>query len=41
MEHTITAPTDGTVDEVYFNVGDLVSADVQLLHLQPINVEEQ
>ncbi|HIG36863.1 MAG TPA: 3-methylcrotonyl-CoA carboxylase, partial [Oceanospirillaceae bacterium] len=41
MEHTITAPTDGTVDEIYFNVGDLVSADVQLLHLQPINVEEQ
>jgi len=41
MEHTITAPTDGTVDEVYFNVGDLVSADAQLLHLQPINVEEQ
>lgn len=41
MEHTITAPTDGTVDEIYFNVGDLVSADVQLLHLQPINEEEQ
>ena len=35
MEHTITAPQAGTVSEIYFQVGDLVSADAQLLHLEP------
>lgn len=36
MEHTITAPMDGTIGEIYFQVGDLVSADAQLLHLNTL-----
>ena len=34
MEHTIVAPSDGVIGEIYFRVGDLVDADVQLLDLQ-------
>lgn len=33
MEHTITAPHAGIVERIDFQVGDLVNADVQLLHL--------
>ncbi|MDP6969650.1 MAG: acetyl/propionyl/methylcrotonyl-CoA carboxylase subunit alpha [Gammaproteobacteria bacterium] len=35
MEHTILAPATGVVNEIYYNVGDLVTADTQLLHLEP------
>lgn len=34
MEHTIYAPSAGTVTEIYYQVGDLVAADAQLLHLE-------
>jgi len=34
MEHTIVAPSDGVIGEIYFKVGDLVDADAQLLDLQ-------
>jgi len=33
MEHTITAPHAGIVEHLDFQVGDLVNANVQLLHL--------
>src|SRR3546814_14880543 len=31
MEHTITAPADGTVQEVFFQVGDQVSEGAELI----------
>lgn len=34
MEHTIYAPCAGLVTEIYYQVGDLVAADAQLLHLE-------
>ncbi|MBP6019651.1 MAG: acetyl/propionyl/methylcrotonyl-CoA carboxylase subunit alpha [Burkholderiaceae bacterium] len=33
MEHTIHAPTDGTVEEVFFNIGDQVTDGVELISL--------
>jgi 3-methylcrotonyl-CoA carboxylase alpha subunit len=33
MEHTIVAPKDGVIGEIYFKVGELVDADSQLLEL--------
>lgn len=33
MEHTIKAPTDSTVEKVFFAPGDLVDGDVELLSL--------
>jgi 3-methylcrotonyl-CoA carboxylase alpha subunit len=33
MEHTVTAPHAGIVEHLDFQVGDLVNANVQLLHL--------
>ena len=33
MEHTIRAPTDGTVDEFYFQAGDLVDGGSELLRM--------
>jgi acetyl/propionyl-CoA carboxylase alpha subunit len=35
MEHRITAPADGTVATVYYQVGQTVQAGVKLLDLQP------
>jgi len=35
MEHTIKAPADGLVKEIYYHDGDLVSADVELLEFIP------
>lgn len=37
MEHTIKANGNGTVESIYFNEGDLVEGDVELIH---INCEE-
>lgn len=34
MEHTILAPTDGIIDEVFFKVGDQVAEGVELITLQ-------
>ena len=31
MEHTIKAPTNGTIDEIYFNTADMVDGGVALL----------
>ncbi len=31
MEHTIKAPTDGIVDEIFFNAGDMVDGGAELL----------
>ena len=31
MEHTIKAPSDGTIDEVYFKEGDMVDGGAELL----------
>lgn len=31
MEHTIKAPSDGTVEEIYFNAGDMVDGGAELL----------
>ncbi len=39
MEHTIYASTAGIVGEIYYRVGDLVAADAQLLHLNPLPQE--
>ena len=33
MEHTVVAPKDGVIGEIYFKVGELVDADSQLLEL--------
>jgi len=33
MEHTIVAPKNGVIGEIYFKVGELVDADSQLLEL--------
>mgnify|MGYP000885763867 CR=1 FL=1 len=35
MEHTIAAPTDGVVDEVFYAVGDQVAEGAALVSLQP------
>ena len=35
MEHTIVAPEDGLVDEIFFNVGDQVAEGALLLRLTP------
>ena len=34
MEHTITAPADGTVQEIFFNVGDQVTDGAQLIAIE-------
>jgi 3-methylcrotonyl-CoA carboxylase alpha subunit len=34
MEHTITAPRDGVVDELLFAVGDQVGDGAELLRLR-------
>jgi 3-methylcrotonyl-CoA carboxylase alpha subunit len=34
MEHTIAAPRDGVVAEIFFNAGDLVSEGAELLTLE-------
>jgi len=31
MEHTIKAPNDGTIDDIYFQVGDMVDGGAELL----------
>ena len=36
MEHTIRAAGDGIVTEIYFAVGDIVDAAVQLLQIKPL-----
>jgi len=35
MEHTIKAPSAGTVDEVFFNAGDMVDGGAELLAFTP------
>jgi 3-methylcrotonyl-CoA carboxylase alpha subunit len=35
MEHTITAPTDGTVDKLLCSVGEQVKEGAELLVLSP------
>jgi 3-methylcrotonyl-CoA carboxylase alpha subunit len=35
MEHTILAPHEGIVRELYFGVGDQVSEGVELVDLEP------
>jgi 3-methylcrotonyl-CoA carboxylase alpha subunit len=39
MEHTIRAPSDGTVTAVFFSEGDLVDEGVELLTLAPVKNE--
>ncbi|MEN9560202.1 MAG: 3-methylcrotonyl-CoA carboxylase subunit alpha, partial [Pseudomonadota bacterium] len=34
MEHSITAPSDGTVEAIYFNEGEQVKANAELIKLQ-------
>jgi len=41
MEHTIVAPKDGIVGEIFFTVGDLVDAEAQLLELLEITPPKQ
>ena len=36
MEHTITAPRDGTVQALLYGVGDQVLEGEELLRLEPI-----
>lgn len=36
MEHTICAPEDGKVHEIYFAVGDLVDEGTELLNFVPV-----
>jgi 3-methylcrotonyl-CoA carboxylase alpha subunit len=33
MEHTITAPRDGKVEEIFFKAGEQVAEGVELLRL--------
>jgi 3-methylcrotonyl-CoA carboxylase alpha subunit len=35
MEHTICAPSDGKVHEIYFSVGDMVDEGLELLNFTP------
>lgn len=35
MEHSIKAPCDGTVSDIYFAEGDLVSEGAQLIAVTP------
>jgi 3-methylcrotonyl-CoA carboxylase alpha subunit len=35
MEHTICAPGDGKVHEIYFSVGDMVDEGLELLNFTP------
>jgi 3-methylcrotonyl-CoA carboxylase alpha subunit len=35
MEHTICAPADGKVQEIYFSVGDMVDEGLELLNFTP------
>ena len=39
MEHTIKAPSDGTVEEVYFNAGDMVDGGAELLAFTALEQE--
>lgn len=34
IEHTITAPDDGKVEEVFYNVGDQVTEGVALITVE-------
>lgn len=35
MEHTIKAPSDGTVEQIYFTTGDMVDGGAELLAFEP------
>jgi len=37
MEHTIKAPSDGIIDEVFFKTGDMVDGGAELLAFSPSN----
>jgi geranyl-CoA carboxylase alpha subunit len=39
MEHRITAPYDGTIEELRYTVGDTVQADDALLTIQPLEAQ--
>lgn len=40
MEHTIKAPSDGVVNEVFFNTGDMVDGGAELLSFSPLSSTE-
>ena len=35
MEHTIKAPNDGTINEIFFEAGDMVDGGAELLAFSP------
>jgi len=39
MEHTIKAPNDGTIDEVFFQAGDMVDGGSELLSFTELTKE--
>jgi len=39
MEHTIKAPSDGSVEEIYFNAGDMVDGGAELLAFTALEQE--
>jgi 3-methylcrotonyl-CoA carboxylase alpha subunit len=39
MEHTICAPGDGKVHEIYFSVGDMVDEGLELLNFIPTEAD--
>jgi 3-methylcrotonyl-CoA carboxylase alpha subunit len=39
MEHTIKAPSNGIVNEVFFNTGDMVDGGAELLAFSPVSEE--
>ncbi|EPZ34764.1 Biotin carboxylase domain-containing protein [Rozella allomycis CSF55] len=41
MEHNIKSPFDGTVDEIFYNVGDMVEEKKRLIHILPANEAKQ
>jgi len=40
MEHVIKAPTNGSIDEIFFNVGDMVDGGSELLTFTPSSDEQ-
>ena len=40
MEHTIKAPNDGVVNEVFFSAGNMVDGGAELLSFSALSSEE-
>ena len=41
MEHTIKAPSDGIIDEVFFQAGDMIDGGAEMLAFsEQINVND-